>query len=102
MKGPYMRNLLIALFLPALYAQTQHALAERPAVLPLSLKRAVEIALSPEGNARVALADESIVVAQSQAAEARSALLPNFDASVSEQNAVRNLKALGLNFASFN
>jgi outer membrane protein TolC len=97
-----MRKLLITLFLPALYAQTQRALEERPAVLSLSLKRAVEIALSPEGNARVALADESIVEAQGRASEARSALLPNFDASISEQSEVRNLKALGLNFAAFN
>jgi outer membrane protein len=97
-----MRNLWMALFLPTLFAQTQTALQERPAVLPLSLKRAVEIALAPEGNARVQLADESILLARGREAEARSALLPNFDAAVSEQNAVRNLEAMGLDFSRFN
>lgn len=84
----------------AVFGQTPRALEERPAVLPLSLKRAVEIALAPEGNARVALADESIREAQGRAAEARSALLPNFDATISEQSAVRNLKTFGLDFST--
>lgn len=98
-----MRNVLIAVFAPALFAQTQNPLGlqERPAVLPLSLKRAVEIALSPEGNARVQLAEESIKIAEGRRAEARSALLPNFDASVSEQNTVRNLQAMGLSTSTF-
>jgi outer membrane protein len=78
--------------------QTQTPLTERPAILPLSLKRAVEIALSPEGNTRVQLAEESIRQAESKAAQARSALLPNFDASVTEQNQVRNLLAFGIQF----
>src|SRR4029079_5594412 len=68
--------------------------------LPLSLKRAVEIALAPEGNARVQLAEEAIKQAESRAVEARSALLPNFDASLSESNQVRNLKTFGLDFSS--
>ncbi len=97
-----MRKLPLILLFPALFAQPQATpvLQERPAVLSLSLKRAVEIALSPEGNARVQLAAEAINQAQSRALEARSALLPNFDASVSEQNAVRNLRALGLDFSA--
>jgi outer membrane protein TolC len=78
-------------------AQTQPALQERPAVLPLSLKRAVEIALSPEGNARVQIADELIQQAAARASEARSALLPNFDGLVSESNQTRNLAAVGIN-----
>ncbi len=94
-----MRRIWIALFASSLLAQIP-TLQERPSVLPLSLKRAVEIALAAEGNTRVQLAEESIRQAQSRAAEARSALLPNFDATVSEQNQVRNLKALGLDFSS--
>lgn len=79
---------------------TAQTLKERPAVLPLSLKRAVEIALSPEGNARVQLADESIRQAHDQSLESRAALLPNFDAVVSEQSVVRNLATLGIDFSS--
>ena len=94
-----MRESWITLFASSLLAQTP-VLQERPSILPLSLKRAVDIALAAEGNARVQLAEESVRQAQSRAAEARSALLPNFDATVSEQNQVRNLKALGLDFSS--
>ena len=36
------------------------------APLPLSLKRAVEIAVSPEGNTRVQLAEESVKQAESR------------------------------------
>jgi outer membrane protein len=77
-------------------AQTQPALRERAAVLPLSLKRAVEIALSPEGNARVQIAGELIRQSEARAAQARSALLPNFDASAAESNQTRNLRAFGI------
>ena len=73
-------------------------LKERPGLLPLSLKRAVEIALSPEGNTRVQLAEETIRQAESRTVQARSALLPNFDASLTEQNQVRNLLAFGIRF----
>jgi hypothetical protein len=70
--------LLIALVIPA-RAQ------ERP-VLRLSMKRAVEIAMSPEGSARIQLADEAVKQAQSRSAQARAALLPNLDGYISEQN----------------
>jgi outer membrane protein len=66
--------------------------------LPLSLKRAVEIALTPEGNSRVALAEESIQQAQGRVAEAKSAFLPNLDASVGDRNQTTNLHTFGLNF----
>lgn len=93
-----MRNGWIFLLAGTLAAQTPPpaSLQARPVVLPLSLKRAVEIALAPEGNARVQIAQELIRQSESRATQARSALLPNFDASVSEQNAVRNLRAMGL------
>lgn len=78
-------------------AQTPE-LHERPAVLPLSLKRAVEIALSPEGNTRVQLAQETIRQAESRETQARSSLLPNFDAALTEQNEVVNLRSFGITF----
>jgi outer membrane protein len=70
------------------------------AVLPLSLKRAVQIALTSEGNTRVQLAEETIRQAEAREAQARSPLLPNFDASLTEQNQVTNLEAFGIKFPS--
>ena len=66
--------------------------------LPLSLKRAVEIALTPEGSPRVALAEESIRQSQTGVAQARAAFLPDIEASVTDQNETVNLKSFGLNF----
>lgn len=64
--------------------------------LDLSLKQAVDMALAPDGNARVQLVQEAVKQAQSRHAQARAALLPNLDASVSEQNQTRNLAAFGI------
>jgi len=66
--------------------------------LPLSMKRAVEIALAPDGNTRVALAQESIQQAQQRVEQARAAFLPILDASVSDRRQVTNLRAFGFNF----
>lgn len=66
--------------------------------LQLTLKRAVEIAISPEGSARIQLAGEALKQAQSRSAEARGALLPNIEGAVSEQSMTRNLAALGVTF----
>ena len=74
-------------------------LTERPAVMPLSLKRAVEIATSTEGNARVQIAAELIKQSEARASQARSTLLPNFDASISYSSNTRNLTAFGLDFS---
>ena len=68
------------------------------APLELSLKRAVDLALAPEGNARLEIAGEGVRQAQSRAAQARATLLPNLDAAVSEQNMTRNLAAMGIQF----
>ncbi len=94
-----MHRILSSLLLIAGMAAAQTPpLKERPSILPLSLKRAVEIALSPEGNIRVQLAEETIRQAESRTVQARGALLPNFDASLTEQNQVRNLLAFGIRF----
>src|SRR5438105_662760 len=84
---------IAALALPA-FAQLQN----RPAVLQLSLKQAVEIALAPEGSTRVKLAEEALKQAQARSAESRAALLPDFEASVTGQNETVNLRAFGLQF----
>lgn len=62
----------------------------------LSLRQAVEIALSPEGNAGVQLAREAEVVAREQKTEARAALLPTINGSLREQRQVVNVAAMGI------
>src|SRR5579863_4403300 len=69
--------------------------AAAESVLPLSLKRAVEIALAPDGSPRIALAGESIKLAQAQIKEARAALLPDIESSLNDQRETTNLHAFG-------
>src|SRR5580658_2421128 len=68
--------------------------------LRLSLKRAVEIATSPEGNTYIQLSDENVKQAKSRSAEARSALLPDIEAQAEETTAMKSLAALGLDLAT--
>ena len=66
----------------------------------LSLKRAVEIATSPEGNTYIQLADENLKQAKSRSEEARSALLPDIEAQAEQVTAMKSLAALGLDLAT--
>jgi outer membrane protein len=91
---PKLSVLLFFLLMPPFAA----AQSQRSAPLALTLKRAVEIALAPEGNTRLRLAEESVVQAKSQSGQARSALLPKLEGYVTEQNLTRNLAALGIGF----
>lgn len=83
---------LSLLVIPAL------APAAEPSGVPLelSLHRAIEIALAPDGSARVQIAREMIRQAQQRSNQARAALLPNLDGSVALQNQTRNLAAFGI------
>jgi outer membrane protein len=65
-----------------------------------SLKRAVEIATSPEGNTYVQLSNENVKQANSRSAEARSAFLPDIEAQAEETTAMKSLAALGLDLAT--
>ena len=65
-------------------------------VLELSLKRAVDLAVSPEGSAQIQVSNEALKQAQSRSVQARAALLPNVDAAFSENNVTANLAANGL------
>lgn len=67
-------------------------------MLPLTLQRAIEIALAPEGNTRIALAGDSVRIAQARSKLARSALLPDLGTTVSYDNLTRNLQAFGIRF----
>ncbi len=64
--------------------------------LQLSLKRAVELATSLEGNTNIQLAGEALTQAETRSAQARGALLPNLDAVFTDQNLTRNLAAMGI------
>jgi outer membrane protein len=64
--------------------------------LPLSLKRAVELALSPEGSTNIQLAGEALKQARQKQIEARASLLPDLESSVVFRNQTENLAALGL------
>src|SRR5262245_40279307 len=68
--------------------------------IELTLRRAVEVALSPEGSTRVQLAEEAVKQAQSRALEARAALLPDFEGVLNYQNETVNLAAFGIQFSS--
>ncbi len=70
---------------------------DRP-VLSLSLKRAVEIATSPEGNANIQLAAEAVKQAQARTLESRAALLPDVESSMNYQSRTENLAAMGIKF----
>lgn len=74
------------------------AVAAQPGPLQLSLRRAVDLALAPEGSARLQIAGEALRQAEARSTQARGALLPNLDAAVSYQNLTRNLEALGVRF----
>ncbi len=70
--------------------------------LPLSLKRAVEIALAPDGSPRVTLAQESIRQAETRKLESRAAFLPDLESSASDQRETTNLRAFGFSSSIFN
>src|SRR5437763_3570525 len=84
------RSLCAILIMPALAA----------ARLELTLKRAVQLAVSREGNTRVQLSAEALKQAESRSAQARSALLPDLGAGLAVQNQTRNLAAFGLRLTS--
>jgi len=65
-------------------------------VIPLSMKRAIEMALAPDGNTRLRLAEDLLRQSKSRASQARGGLLPNLDGSFSAMNQTRNLAAMGI------
>ena len=91
--------LLVSVAASAAIASAQPSpAARRP--MRLSLGRAVQLAIAPEGNAHLQLADEAVTQARSRSAQARAALLPNLEAMVGQQSQTRNLEAVGIRFNS--
>jgi outer membrane protein len=90
--------------LPLLLSMAFLCRAEEGAVergpLQLTLKRAVQLALSPEGNTYIQLSDENVRQAKSRSAEVRSALLPDIETQASQTVAMKSLAALGLDLAT--
>jgi outer membrane protein len=72
--------------------------AKSAATISLSLKRAVELALAPDGNTRLQLAEDLVRQSRSRAAQARGGLLPNLDGTFSAANKTINLAAMGISF----
>jgi len=85
-----MRNVFLSfVFATAAFGQS---------TLQLSLARAVEIATSSEGSLKIALAEQSIVRAETQVMQAKSALLPTIDGAFQARNQTVNLRTFGFNF----
>jgi outer membrane protein TolC len=89
-----MQSVWICLVLAPLAVAADDASQRGP--LQLSLKRAVELATSPEGSTQVQLSAEALKQARARSGQARAALLPDLEASFSDQNQTRNLAALGI------
>jgi len=94
-----MRRYLFTIFLAVPSAVWAGEAAPREP-LRLSLKRAVEIATSPEGSTYIQLSDENVKQANYRSAEARSAFLPDIEAQAAQTTAMRSLAALGLDLAT--
>jgi outer membrane protein len=105
-----MSNRIVYLFCATLLLTGISARSQVPAVgsprpqetsekarLKINLKEAVAIALGPEGNVMVQIAEASVDQARWRSAQARAALLPNVDSSVGQQSQTRNLLAFGIN-----
>jgi len=67
-----------------------------PGVLSLSLKRAVQIAIAPDGNAQIQLSAEALKQANARSGQALAPLLPDVSSSLSYRNQTLNLNASGL------
>ncbi len=80
-----MNAFLLLLFVPS--AQERMA---------LSMKQAVDLSLSADGNARIQLAKELITATNTRFAQSKASLLPSIDGSIVQQNFTRNLKAFGV------
>jgi outer membrane protein TolC len=59
----------------------------------------VEVAVSPEGNTKIQLSGEALKQAQSRSAQARAALLPDFEASLTDRDQTANLAAMGIHIS---
>ena len=87
--------LAIAFALPGMAAAASDEIATR-APIKLSMKRAIQMATSPEGSTRIQLQVEAVKQSKGRSAEARSALLPDIESYVGVSTQERSLAAAGL------
>jgi outer membrane protein len=73
-----------------------HGQTQARAPLQLSLKRAIELGTSTEGNASVQIAAEAVQIAKAKSNELRADLLPELEGSIGVQSMTRNLSAMGI------
>ncbi|MFY9728737.1 MAG: TolC family protein [Bryobacteraceae bacterium] len=85
---------IILMTIPSLARAADPTAAGGP--VELSLKRAVDVAISAHGNTNIRLSGEALKQAQSQAVQARAALLPDLEGAFSERSQTVNLAAEGL------
>jgi len=74
------------------------AVGQERQVVPLSLQKAVEIAVAPDGATRTRLALEQVKAAEARQRQALGALLPNVDGSYTFRDFTSNLSAMGIGF----
>lgn len=86
---------VVAAFLVA-SACTAQGPAGEPSVLRLTLRRAIEIALSAEGNTDIRIAKETVRLMEARHEQSRALRRPVFESYLSEQNLARNLGAMGV------
>jgi outer membrane protein TolC len=76
-----------------------HTAIGSAAPVSLTLRRAIDLALAPDGNARVAIAREMVEEAKARQGQTRADLLPNLDGAMSQSSQTRNLQAFGIQIA---
>jgi outer membrane protein TolC len=86
--------LFLLLVFPCMAADQQPG----PSRIVLSLRRAVELAIAPEGNALIQLSGEALLQARTRSDQARAALLPDISSYLTLRNQTVNLAASGLGF----
>src|ERR1039457_3204238 len=67
--------------------------------IELSLKRAVEVAGAPVGNTKIQISGEALEQAHARSAQARAALLPDLEASLTDRDQTANLAAMGIHIS---
>ncbi len=87
---------LVALLIFIVSTLRGQALPRHDVASALTLREAVARALSPDGNARVAIAREIARQAEARSAQARAELLPHLEGGISQSSQTRNLQALGI------
>lgn len=85
----------LSIGLPVLAADAADEIAARGPI-QLTLRRAIQLATSPEGSTRIQLQNENVKQAKDRANEVRASLLPDIESYVAMDSSVRSLSAQGL------